>query len=98
MTKSDILTYLRDNKILFLEKYDVVDIGLFGSYARGNATEKSDIDILIEMQNGVKDIHEKKQALKAMLEDALGKKVDIARKKYLKPLAKDAIIRDLCSA
>ncbi len=91
MTKESIISYLR-------EQYGVADIGLFGSYARGNSTEESDIDILLEMQNGVKDIYEKKQALKAMLEEALGKKVDIARKKYLKPLAKDEIIRDLCSA
>lgn len=98
MTKDTIISYLRENKTLFREKYGIVNIGLFGSYARGNATKESDIDILIEMQKDVENIHEKKEALKTMLEDAFGKKVEIARKKYLRALAKDAIIRDLCSA
>ena len=98
MSKDKIISYLSSHKELFLSKYDVTDIGLFGSYARDEARHDSDIDILIEMKGDTTDIHEKKLSLKKMLEDAFGKKVDIARRKYLKPLAKDEIMRELCSA
>ena len=47
MTKEYILEFLRDNKKLLKENYNVTKIGLFGSYAKDNATEKSDIDIAI---------------------------------------------------
>ncbi len=47
MTKEYILEFLRENKQLLKEKYNVTKIGLFGSYAKDNATEKSDIDIAI---------------------------------------------------
>ena len=47
MTKEYILDFLRANKELFKEKYNVTKIGLFGSYAKGFENEKSDIDIAI---------------------------------------------------
>jgi len=33
-SRTDILNYLRDNKTFFKIKYDVIKIGIFGSYAR----------------------------------------------------------------
>ena len=47
MTKEYILEFLHANKELFKEKYNVTKIGLFGSYAKNMASEKSDIDIAI---------------------------------------------------
>jgi len=49
LTHEDILTFLRDNKERFAEKYGVTKLGLFGSFARNEATEESDVDICVEM-------------------------------------------------
>ena len=47
MTKSDILNFLDEKKSFLKKQYHVDAIGLFGSYARDEATQKSDIDIVI---------------------------------------------------
>lgn len=94
MHQKSILTYLKQIKPYY-EKEGFIIEGLFGSYARGDATEESDIDILIEIDKKTTDIYAKKRSLKEDLENYFHKKVDIARKKYLTPLAKDAIKDDL---
>jgi len=48
MTKDEIISFLHTNKKSFLEKYKISDIALFGSYARGENREDSDIDIAIK--------------------------------------------------
>ena len=48
MTKEDILHFLKSNKANFLKKYQISNMALFGSYARGENSEKSDVDIAIE--------------------------------------------------
>ena len=48
INRSDILQFLQMNKILFKERYNVVKIGIFGSYSREEQTENSDIDIIVE--------------------------------------------------
>ena len=49
LTREDILKILRDNKERFAEKYSVTRLGLFGSFARNEATEESDVDICVEV-------------------------------------------------
>lgn len=95
MTKTQILDYLTLHKDEIFDKYGVVKIGLFGSYSRGEAGVNSDIDLLVEMENNVQDIYRKKCALKEDLENYFQKNVDIAREKYLKPLAKETILKDV---
>jgi len=48
VTKEIILKILKENKKNFLNKYQVSNIALFGSYARGENRQDSDIDIAIE--------------------------------------------------
>ncbi len=50
MTKDEILKSLSDVKPYLQEKYGVQKIGLFGSYARNEATAQSDIDIYVELK------------------------------------------------
>jgi predicted nucleotidyltransferase len=47
LTREDVLQYLRDNKERFAEKYGVTKLGLFGSFARDEATEESDVDVCV---------------------------------------------------
>ena len=49
LTREDILTFLRDNKERFAEQYGVTKLGLFGSFARNEATEESDVDVCVEV-------------------------------------------------
>ncbi len=49
LTKQDIGNLLKKNKNV-LEKYKIREIALFGSYVRGEQTENSDIDLLVEFE------------------------------------------------
>jgi len=91
MTKEYILEFLREHKEEFKEKYQVQSIGLFGSYARNEAKESSDIDILVEMPSSFDNFFD----LKYFLEDAFGKSVDLGKLKNLRLLVKQYIDREI---
>lgn len=95
MTKEYIINYLKEHKDEFSQKFGITKLGLFGSYVKGNATNNSDIDILIELENNLTDIHEKKTIFKETLENYFNTKVDIAREKYLKPFAKQEVLKEV---
>ncbi len=75
--------------IPILIKYNVKKASLFGSYARGNNDEKSDIDILIEPpeEMGLSVVH-----LKRELERVLNKKVDLVSFNGINRYLKDSIL------
>lgn len=45
MTRSEILKYLKSKKQELHDNYGITDLGLYGSYARDEASKKSDVDI-----------------------------------------------------
>ena len=51
MTKNDILEVLAQEKEYLKKTYEIDKIGLFGSYAKDEATKDSDIDIYVEFTN-----------------------------------------------
>ncbi len=51
MTKIEILEYLKNQKDDLHQKYGIISLGLYGSYARDQATKNSDIDIFYERDN-----------------------------------------------
>ncbi|MBK8552104.1 MAG: nucleotidyltransferase domain-containing protein [Ignavibacteria bacterium] len=59
-TKDEILNYLAENKSVFNKKYRIIKIGLFGSYANNNYSDRSDIDIIVEFEPDTKMLFEKK--------------------------------------
>ena len=73
--------------------YNPIRIGIFGSVARNEDTEKSDIDILYNF----KDIIEfsKFLNLKEFLEKELTKKIDLVDERFIHPKMKPYIINDL---
>ena len=79
---------------MFYKQFNIIKIGIFGSYARNEQTENSDIDIIIEMPRGTEDIFEKKQLLKDMLKTQFHREVDICRERAIKPLFKEMILKD----
>jgi len=50
MTREQILDYLLTHKDRFKKLYHLNEIGIFGSYARGDATPNSDIDIVVDLK------------------------------------------------
>jgi len=75
-----------------LEKYDVKRAALFGSIVRGEATEESDIDLLIEFE-GRKSLLDL-AGLKIELEEHLKRKVDVLTYDSLHPLLKEKILSE----
>ena len=90
--KLNIFNYLKEHYSEFKSKYNVEQIGLFGSYARDEATENSDIDIFVKMKPSLFDM----VAIKEQIENDLNKKVDIIREhKNIKPIFLKMIQKDL---
>ncbi len=71
--KNTILEYLKINKNKYKNDYNIDDIALYGSYAKGNATNTSDIDILVSSQNNILNL----DILKLHLQQYFHTKVDI---------------------
>jgi len=94
-TKEEILHFLRENKSRLLSEYHLSKIGLFGSFARGESTVASDVDILFDFCENVEDIYTLKSTLKAYLSKSFNRSVDLAREKYIKPFAKHQILQDV---
>jgi len=91
MTKETILNYLKKHKQEFQKKYEIESIGLFGSYARDEATESSDIDIFVKM----KPDFSKLMGFKYQIEDKFNIKVDIVRlRNKMNSALKKRILKD----
>ncbi len=78
-----IMKKLKENIPLIREKYHVKNLGVFGSYVRGEQKKKSDVDILVEFEKplGLLEF----AGLELQLSKLLGKKVDLVMKTALKP-------------
>jgi hypothetical protein len=75
MTKEEILKKLRENKDK-IEKFGVKKIGIFGSFVRGEAGEKSDIDVVVEFERG-RATFKNVTGLVDFLEELFGREIDL---------------------
>jgi len=75
-----------------LQRYDVVRAAIFGSLARGETKQGSDIDILVEFA-GEKSLLDL-AGLKIELEELLGVRVDVLTYGSLHPLLKDKVLSE----
>jgi predicted nucleotidyltransferase len=76
MNKEQIINIIQNNKDNLVMNFGVTSIGLFGSYAREEQTETSDIDIVIELKNPDLFLL---VAIKNYLQELLNNNVDIVR-------------------
>ncbi len=95
MTREAILHFLSQNKSLFYQRYSVEKIGLFGSYARNQQSDSSDIDIIIDMSKNAEDIFDKRMALKEFLSKHFSISVDVCHERALKPIFKDSVLKEV---
>ncbi len=93
MTTNELIIHLKRVKGELKSRFGIEEIALFGSYARGEATEQSDVDIaILKMQK--KDILKRLEA-KAFLEAQLNKKIDIGYLDSMQTFIKNRIKKDL---
>jgi len=85
-----IVTYLKNKKEFFYDRFGVTSMGVFGSFVRDEQTALSDIDMVIEMEKDRKNIHSFLQ-LKRFLEKELERKVDLGFENSLKPVVKEKL-------
>jgi uncharacterized protein len=89
--ESSIMNYLSHHKTRLMQDYHLISIGLFGSIARGDSNNRSDIDLVIEFEPDTPDIYSLKSRLRKEIETQFDRNVDICRLKYIKPIFKDQI-------
>jgi predicted nucleotidyltransferase len=87
MTKTTILNFLKTHKSELSVRYGVRKIALFGSYAREDADDHSDIDILVDMPSSFDAFF----GLKHYLEKHLHKTIDLGMEHKLRTFIKDQI-------
>ena len=89
MGKTDILHILRENQHLIRSRFFVKRMGLFGSYAKGTQNPKSDIDLILEFEEGHRlgliAMEELENFMKGILHTD---KIDLVNYKYMNPVVK----------
>jgi predicted nucleotidyltransferase len=92
--RNDIIIFLKAHKHELAQRFGVFSIGLFGSYARGEAREDSDIDIAIELTPDKKSLSNF-LGIRRYLEEQFGKTVDLGIESTLKPLVRDLVAKEI---
>jgi len=77
------------------DKYAVKEIGLFGSYLKEEQKPTSDIDVLVDFEDGADLIS--LVGLAMFLEEKLGIKVDVVSKRALRKELKEQILKEVVS-
>ncbi len=86
---------IKNTIVPILKDAQVKRSALFGSVVRGEATDDSDVDILVEFPDN-KSLFDLVD-LKVKLEDALGSDVDLVTYRSISPLIKDAVLKEQVS-
>ncbi len=91
-TVDEIRDILAQHKKELADRYKVKEIGIFGSYIRGEQKKDSDLDILVEFKEpiGLFEFMDLEEHLGSLLET----KVDLVSKKALKPHIGEYILRE----
>jgi predicted nucleotidyltransferase len=94
-TIAEMKEILQAQKPYLAERYGVTEIGVFGSYVRGEQRPESDLDILIELEDPPRISLLGLVNLENYLSDLLGVKVQVAIKEDLKPRLSAYILEEV---
>jgi len=78
-----ILSKLKQKKPELEKRYALSELGVFGSYARGDQQQTSDIDILVDFSSRIDGFEYIRMAHE--LEDLFEQKIDVVSRKGIKP-------------
>lgn len=89
----EIQNILKTHKEKIREKYKIKEIGIFGSYVRGEQTKKSDVDILVDFYElpDVFDLLRLERSLRRLLRC----KVDVVRKQAIRKELRDKVLSEV---
>ena len=93
-TREQILNFLAQNKQMFRDRYYIVRIGLFGSYARGDQNFESDIDLLVEFAPGEATFRNFME-LVYFFEDLFGRNVDLVTDQGLSKYIRQTVEKEV---
>jgi uncharacterized protein len=94
VSRDEILAAVRSNRDA-LKRLGVRELALFGSFARGDAGEASDVDFVVELERKSFDSY---MAVKELHESLLGRRVDLVLKSAIKPRLREQILREAVRA
>jgi uncharacterized protein len=94
MTRDDILATIRANEAE-IRKLQVNELALFGSFARGEQTDSSDIDFYVEFEKKTFDNY---MGLRRLLERLFPRKIDLVIKSGIRPRLRDNILSEAIRA
>lgn len=94
---NDILSAIRKQKGYLEKKYKIKDIGVFGSYVRGDQTSESDLDVLVNYSDDSIDIFDFLD-LREYLSTLIPMEVDLVMKDSLKPGIGKNILKEVVYA
>jgi predicted nucleotidyltransferase len=77
---------------LLISRYGATNLAVFGSVARDEASEHSDVDLLVDLPEQTSLID--RADLKLALEELLQQKVDLIRRRNLKPELRERVISE----
>ena len=92
-TLDEIKQILSERKSWLCETYQITEMGIFGSYARGEQTQDSDVDVLIDYSEAP-TLFELVN-LRDFLRDLIGLPVDIVTKNGLRPKIRDRVLSEV---
>ena len=93
MTRDEVLTLLRAQKTTIMEEFGVVELGLFGSFARDRASDSSDVDILVKFDGCATS--KRYFGVQFFIEDLLHRPVDLVTHKALRKEIRPYVVREL---
>ena len=92
MTRNEVLHLLRAHKETLAERFGVTGLALYGSFARDQATSKSDVDVLVEFD--APPDWRRYFGAQFYLEDLLGRPVDLATEGEVRREVRPYVERD----
>jgi predicted nucleotidyltransferase len=93
-TREEVLRIIQENRDS-IRRFGVRRLGLFGSCARGESKESSDLDFVVELEKKTFDSF---MGLKLFLEDLFGCHVDLGLVDTIKPALREAILSEVVYA
>jgi predicted nucleotidyltransferase len=91
---NEIINILKHHSLELKERFQVKEIGVFGSYVKGEQKRGSDIDILVEFEEGYKTF-DNYMELKFYLEKLLKSKIDLVLKTAIRPELRQNILSEV---
>ncbi len=88
----NVFDILQKHKNEIMSKYNVKRIGIFGSYAKGQPKEESDVDVLVEFE---KPAFDNFMELSFYLEELFNKKIDLVTPKSLRPHMQSTVLKEV---